>query len=212
MIMKKQLMINGKPFEYEAVDLGSLSAPVISFEQARNILMKAKQLLDKHGITFWLHYGTLLGAIREHSFISHDYDVDIMTEQHDDLLAAIPALYEEGLRLIRVQEGLLYSFANNGVYIDIYIKSEAPFPLNLWCYKLNGHFVPKRLMTGLEQIEFLGETFNVPAHPEKLLRYYYGSTWRIPIKGKEGTYTIWPHRVYRKLIIDPRKRRQQRKS
>ena len=207
--MKKQLMINGVPFEYEAVNLSAIGAPAMSFEQARGILMKTKQLLDKQGITFWLHYGTLLGAIREHSFIAHDYDVDIMTEQHDALLAAIPALNEAGLRLIRVDEGLLYSFAYNGVYIDVDIKSKAPFPLNLWYYKLNGNLVPKYLMTGLQQIEFLGEKFNIPANPEKLLKYYYGRTWRIPIKGKEGTYTIWPHRLYRKLIINPRKRKLQ---
>ena len=207
--MKQILIINGQPFEYEAVDLTAVGAPAISFEQAKSILFKTKQLLDKHAIKFWLHYGTLLGAVREHSFISHDYDVDIMTDQLDDLVSAIPSLYKEGLRLIRVQEGLLYSFTYAGVYIDIYIMSKAPFPLSLWCYKLNGHFVPKKLMSGLQQIEFLGDTFNIPANPEKLLQFYYGNTWRIPIKGKEGTYTIWLHRMYRKFIIKPNKRRRQ---
>jgi hypothetical protein len=205
-VMKKTLIIKGVPFEYESVDLTTDDAESITFEQARAILMKAKQLLGKYGIRFWLHYGTLLGAIREHGFISHDYDVDIMTDDGDKLLEAIPDLAKEGFILIRAESGLIYSFSYSGVYIDIYIKSEAPFPLNLWCYRLNGHFVPKSLMKGLQEIDFLGERFNVPLNPEKLLRFYYGDTWRTPIKGKHGTYTIWPHRLYRRLFVEPKKR------
>lgn len=197
--MKRELIIDGAPFEYDAVELTVEDAKKITEKQARNILLKTKELLDKYGIQFWLHYGTLLGAIREHGFIPHDYDVDIMTEDYDKLLSVIPNLYKEGLMLIRVEDGLLYSFSYEGAYIDIYIKSRAPFPLNIWCYKLNGHFVPKYLMSGLQQIELYGKIFNVPKNPEKLIRFYYGATWRTPIKGKQGTYTIWPHRVYRTL-------------
>lgn len=210
--MKETILINGKPFEYEAVDLQIEGAAVITFEQAKSILFKAKSLLEKYGITFWLHYGTLLGAIREHSFISHDYDVDIMTGDYEQLLTAIPSLYEEGFRLIRAEEGRLYSFAYSDIYIDIYIKREAPAPLNRWYYQLNGNLVPKRLMKGLQQIEFLGETFNIPLEPEKLMEFYYGSTWRTPIKGKAGTYTIWPHRLYRQLIVTPMKKWKARKN
>jgi len=35
------------------------------------------QVLDELGMNWWLEYGTLLGAIRENNFLSHDVDIDI---------------------------------------------------------------------------------------------------------------------------------------
>lgn len=75
--MQQSILIKGKPFYYEATELSLVDTMDISFNQARSILFKAKELLESQNIKFYLIYGTLLGAIREHSFISHDYDVDI---------------------------------------------------------------------------------------------------------------------------------------
>lgn len=128
--MKKIIAINEKQFAYEAIDLRLDSVPVITFEQARNILFFAKRLLDGKNISFALIYGTLLGAVREHGFISHDYDVDIFIKDQTALMAAIPEFYEKGFRLCRVVENRLYSFiTDEGAYIDIYIMKEAPFSL-----------------------------------------------------------------------------------
>ena len=41
------------------------------------VLQKAKNALDSENVLFWLDYGTLLGAYREHDFIKHDFDLDI---------------------------------------------------------------------------------------------------------------------------------------
>lgn len=38
---------------------------------------KQKIALDSENVLFWLDYGTLLGAYREHDFIKHDFDLDI---------------------------------------------------------------------------------------------------------------------------------------
>ena len=35
-------------------------------------LLKAKKALESENLLFWLDYGTLLGAYREHDFIKHD--------------------------------------------------------------------------------------------------------------------------------------------
>lgn len=40
-------------------------------------LEDAKYALDSIGIPFHLHFGTALGAAREHDFIKHDHDIDL---------------------------------------------------------------------------------------------------------------------------------------
>lgn len=44
--------------------------------------------------------------------------------------------------------------------------------------------VPARHLDGLDEIDFLGERFNVPRESEEMLRRLYGKTWQIPIEGK----------------------------
>lgn len=193
----KSININGIPFYYEDVDLKIEDGKRITFEQARDILFFTKEMLDNKKIEFCLIYGTLLGAIREHSFIAHDYDVDIYISDEQALLNAIPEFYDKGLKLCRVIPHRLYSFMFNGVYIDLYIFAKAPFPFNLWCYWLAGNIMPKRLFQGIEKIVFLGKEFNVPKNPEKIISFIYGKTWRTPIKGERGRGSIYPVHYYR---------------
>lgn len=195
--MKKTIIINNEPFDYEAVDLKVEEGKKITFEQAKGILFFAKKILDEESIEFCLIYGTLLGAIREHSFISHDYDVDIYVEDERALLNAIPKFQEKGFKLCRVTPHRLYSFMVDDVYIDIYIFAKAPFPFNLWCYWLAGDIMPKRLFRGKEVVEFLGDKFKVPQNPENVIAFLYGKTWRTPIKGKRGRGNIYPVHYYK---------------
>lgn len=199
-LMQQSILINGTPFFYEEKDLRFGMGPEITHEQAKEILFRMKSLLDEQGVRFWLIYGTLLGAVREHDFISYDYDVDIQTDEYDKLLAIIPWLDEQGMKLIRVQPQRVYTFSLGSVYIDIYIAGKAPFPLNLWCSWLNGNIVPTRLVFPLSKLEFLGEKFAVPAQPEKLMEFFYGKTWRTPIPGVHGQYDIYPVYLYRRYI------------
>lgn len=195
--MKKEIEINGKPFQYDAVNLVVEEGKKITFDQAKNILFFAKELLDEKQIEFCLIYGTLLGAIREKSFISHDYDVDIYIEDEQALLNAIPEFYARGFKLCRVVQHRLYSFMVDGVYIDLYIYGKAPFPFNLWCYWLAGDIMPKKLFTGKEEIDFLGGRFKVPQNPENIISFLYGKSWRTPIKGKRGRGNIYPVHYYK---------------
>ena len=43
----------------------------------QELLELTDDTLRKAGIEYWLTYGTLLGAYRDHNFIAHDYDLDI---------------------------------------------------------------------------------------------------------------------------------------
>ena len=46
---------------------------------AKENLFLLKDICDEAGLKFILFYGTLLGAIREHDFITHDEDIDLRT-------------------------------------------------------------------------------------------------------------------------------------
>lgn len=41
-----------------------------------NHLVYVNSILEQARIKHWIMYGTLLGAVREHNIIAHDYDID----------------------------------------------------------------------------------------------------------------------------------------
>lgn len=60
------------------------------------MLVDIDALCRKHGVRYYLAYGTLLGAIRHHGFIPWDDDADIIMPRHD---------YERFLKIANVELG-----------------------------------------------------------------------------------------------------------
>ena len=81
-------------FEPQEFILGS---KIIDKEIAKENLLAFQNVMDRNSITFSLAYGTLLGAIRESDFISHDEDIDvaILDEDRDNFLAILDESLEE---------------------------------------------------------------------------------------------------------------------
>lgn len=152
---------------------------------AREDLLLLKSVFDKHNIRFWLLWGTLLGAIRENDFIDHDSDIDIgmFYEDKERLLSSIPDLEKSGLRLIRRKyPDDLFTFMKNDEYIDIGLFEQHRDLLfrKYWNYQDNriyGNHFEK-----FEQLDFLHERFYIPLNSQKLLKRWYGETWRTPKK------------------------------
>lgn len=180
-----EIMINGKPFQFDDKPWVG-DSHVMDRANAQYMLSTIKKVFDQNGIHFLLNFGTLLGAVRDHDFIGHDYDIDLAmhVRYRDKLHELIPELYEMGIKLCRYfYKGTIYSFNYKGIVCDVDIVFDPPFPYkyryNLTLEKL----YPKKYVKETEYIDFLGEQYEVPKNPERFLEYMYGKNWQVPQKG-----------------------------
>lgn len=197
------ILIKGVPFTYEDEinDITNDNNTPISIEDAKDLLQKTKILFGDIGLQFSLAFGTLLGAVRDKGIIKGDEDVDIFIWDEDVLFNNLQYLKNNNFKLCRFVKGRLYSFrVNNRSYIDVYIKRPLGFSFwSIYCTCLYDKAVPRSLVSEFEEIEFLDGQYLVPKKPERLLEFYYGKSWRIPVKSHKFIYEV-KSRYYWKYI------------
>lgn len=152
---------------------------IIDIEKSKDNLLSFKRVMDKNNLKFGLIYGTLLGAIRENNFISHDEDTDvyILDEDREELLDTLHDLISSGFTVGRYVDNLI-SIVRDGEYIDIYIFSKHHFGYRI----CNGEIIKERYLTKTIKYNFLNSYFNIPKDYEECLVYLYGKDWKTPIK------------------------------
>lgn len=182
---------------------------------AEECLKIVKKSLEEYDLNFWLDYGTLLGAIREKDFISHDLDLDFGMFYSEDQSKVRQALERYNIKKVReftfngktVEE----TYSYKGLYFDIfyYFSDEKIMWTYGFTYKNNKlvkenfknkdisrgfqgqkYFVNKR---GLEKLKFKGEEFWVPENPYGYLRENYGDNYMTPVK--EWDYVEAPSNI-----------------
>lgn len=181
--------------KYDAICFRKRKKRFLSY--GNETLQKAKSALDSENVLFWLDYGTLLGAYREHDFIKHDFDLDIGVWLKDAEIAK-KAMLKNGFKLIRCfkikndEHRVEYCFAYKGVSIDLFFyELERNFALSysftpiIGICKLNypnkcGVYEVRFPYTGFRQMLFKGNLYNVPAETDKYLSAHYGSTFMQP--------------------------------
>jgi len=168
----------------------------ISIEQCKKNLLTLKPILDSNNIKFKLGYGTLLGAIREKSFIKNDSDIDLLFYKKDKMLmdSLIPLFEKEGFVLGRFNNNF-FEMHRNESHVDFYFFSERNLvdkllsrvtcSVGIWCV-----YVENKFWCESEELVFLNQTFLVFKNPKAWLEFNYGSDWLIPQnkKGRAKTF------------------------
>lgn len=163
----------------------------MNVEAAKKNLLEVKKILDSLKVKFWFRGGTLLGAVRDKSFIPWDNDIDLMMLAKDWEPSMLEIFKAKGFprcnewrwypnkvsavrlkrRGIEVNVRLEYYYAPDDVYVCL---AKSP----------NDHttIIPVKFLRNDFFLEFLGQQFRVPNPPKKFILSHYGKNWRTPDK------------------------------
>lgn len=180
-------------------------------QNAYLLLFQLKKILDDANILFWLDFGTLLGAYRDHDFIKHDLDLDIGVF-YTDSDRVKKALINNGFNIIRefrvnseIYQGLEQTYCFAGVTVDVfyyhmkndkmYCNTFSPFMDE---YRDMSIFQVKEIIlpyNGFDKMIFKGLEVVIPAKTDSHLSAHYGKNFMIPNANfdyrKEATNIHW---------------------
>lgn len=164
-----------------------------------DILKNIGGLLDEIGATWWVDYGTLLGAVRHGGLIPWDKDTDlgILPEDRDALLAAFPRIISEfdyfptyakpnPKNRFRTGDRVKVRLSQrNKTNTDIFIWNDRPGGLldrtnYIGSDRFKGRDFPRKWLFPLQRVDFDGVEVNLPAQAEKLVQWRYGNDWKTP--------------------------------
>lgn len=161
-------------FDQEVRDGFYLDTTMKTFWAASlEVLQKIAEVCDRHHLTWYVAYGTLLGAIRHEGFIPWDDDIDIWLKRSDymKLMKVLPAELPKGycVRSALTEEGYtqFHSCVNNGNGINITPEwmnafHNCPFTVGLDIFALD--YLPRNKQEREMQINL----FALTGHAAKL--------------------------------------------
>lgn len=157
------------------------------------IMNEVGDILDKHGIKYWLSEGTALGIFRDNDLIACDDDVDFSYsyEYYDIFLNKVKPELESKGYIVGISSGILnnklltnygqYNFIiKNNHFIDFDI-----FSVNQNCVAKFGRKCSELLphLKKFHKIKFNNKYWNLPT--ESYYEYLYGKDWKTPLCHKK---------------------------
>ena len=193
-------------------------------------LQKVDEVFTELNIQYWLEYGTLLGAIRNNSFLKHDDDIDIGVFLHDYTPKIDEIFKKYGFKKTReflIDNGAYgreQSFEIYGVNVDIFYFTKKssnkaychiflPLPgkSRIKTIQEKGGLIPREELSTIEDIiyiDFLNKKYPAPFPTKKHLQDEYGEYWHIEDKSwdmqtfKNPNWKILENKVGVRKIYD----------
>jgi SAM-dependent methyltransferase len=146
--------------------------------------------LEEAGVKPFLAYGTLLGAVRDGTFIGHDSDADLAyVSAHEHPVDAVL----ESFRLHRRLLAMGYEIVrHSGLAFKVIVRESDGSPRGLdvfgglmrdgTLYLMGevGHPFSRDWLEPRSEVTLAGRVFPAPRAPEHLLEAMYGPGWRVP--------------------------------
>lgn len=162
------------------------------------VLKHLADVFSRRGIPAYATYGTLLGFVRDHGFISHDDDIDIGISPGawtpSNLLRVL--VEEEGFSFMMAigYEGKVTEFKLSFMEVPVdfffYEDDGKNYLSHLYYYFPNCNYPDERYnsaklnyeprVTSIEKIHVFDLDFPVPKNYHDVLVSLYGKTWNIP--------------------------------
>ena len=180
-----------------------------------NIIKNVENALTNFNVPFFADYGTLLGIIRDHSFISWDNDLDygLLIDESFDWNSFEKYLNQNGFEKKRQFElnGKIkeqtYSEINLGLTIDFFSHQNCGDKnITYDFYRKENHIYHSKQefhvrkaelikINGIKTVDFLGTTVHVPQDAEEYLANVYSKNWRVPdpnwVDGAENPHSVF---------------------
>lgn len=193
---EKWLVINGEKFYYTEERLFH-GRGKMNLDIAKENLNIFYNIIEQTDIRYGLFWGTLLGAIRENNFISHDEDTDVyvLGEDKEKFLKLLCLFKKQGLLLVRYEPEML-SLMRNNEYIDVsFFKLVRKFGISKVRVCSNSFEFSPELLENVARISFLDMLIPIPSNAEKLIVKLYGKNWKIPMID----FKPLPNTLYKKI-------------
>lgn len=180
------------------------------------ILEHISILFERDKIPFWLMYGTLLGARRNHQMIPWDFDIDLGFWDSDGLkiLALRSEINSPGYHLASQSYEEMH---HPNLYVSL--SKNCKHHVDLFPWEIRGEvahsmygdhtFCPPMDLRNLTKIEFEGKKYTCPNHVDEFLdrNYHSEKNWRDIISEKRIRVKFLPYqerlkKKYNKAIVE----------
>jgi len=184
-----------------------------SFDQRGTVLEVMQcthDLFVEHGVTYFLDYGSLLGAIRHKGFIpwddTNDIDIGVLASETDQIYALGPLLSQvcgyhmihrsdvallPGVSAFVIKRGAFRVFHNRvtPIYVDVAdyeVKQTSGGGGKEEIVLTDSHYpeldfhLPLSRVLPVRECQFEGRVFHCPHDPFYVLTQQFGSDWCIP--------------------------------